>query len=151
MMYRVTLFVCLIMVGYTSLQAQIITLTGRVVHAQTGEGLADAVVAAGDMAVGTAFDGSFAMRLNPEIDRKVTIGMDGFLPVTVTIPPDAPDPYPLGEIKLAVETERTKTEDLIQEIPVIELTASDFDENAAGNVFSYIGDFMAVKFIKCSY
>ncbi|MCB0694700.1 MAG: TonB-dependent receptor [Lewinellaceae bacterium] len=134
MMYRATLFVCLIVMGFTNLQAQIITITGRVVDDQTGEGIEDAVVAAGDMAVGTAFDGSFSLRLNPTIDQRLSLSMEGFLPVIINIPLDAPDPYSVGEVRLSAETDRTKTEDLIQEIPVIELTASDFDENAAGNV-----------------
>ncbi|MCF8238242.1 MAG: TonB-dependent receptor plug domain-containing protein [Saprospiraceae bacterium] len=116
------------------LYAQVISVQGRVADKVTGAGIADAVIAVGDMAFGTRADGSFVIRLNLEMDRELTISMVGYNPRVVPIAKDVSKSIELGDITLTKGSDRTQTEELIQDIPVIELTESDFDENAAGNV-----------------
>ncbi len=133
-MVRTTLVFLLFALFSIPLHAQMITVQGRVVDEGSGTVISDAVIAIGDMAFGTQSDGSFDIRINPSIDRELTISMEGYQPRVVNIDKDAPALLQLGDIRLSRESARTRSDELIQDIPVIELTESDFDENADGNV-----------------
>lgn len=133
MLRSITFLFAFCFFGFNS-SAQVISVQGRVVDEVTGAGIADAVVTAGDMAFGTRADGSFNIRINPDIDGELVISMVGYSPNRVSIPRNGEDPLKLGDIRLQKGSSRTANDELIQDIPVIELTESDFDENADGNV-----------------
>lgn len=114
--------------------AQTVEIRGRIVDKESRSGLPDAIVAAGDMAVAAGADGAFSIRINPLVDTVLRFDVADHEQVVLTVTPGSGPVWQLGEIQMARKDGARPLQQVLQDIPVIELTENDFDDNATGNV-----------------
>lgn len=119
--------------GVQALWSQTIEITGRIIDYQTGTGITDAAIIVGDMVFPVSDDGRFSIRVTPGADPSMRFYHKDFQDQTYVIPADKKDNWNLGPVRL-LKMGETGASTLKQDIPIVELTESDFDDNATGNV-----------------
>lgn len=115
------------------LHSQVVEIRGVVVDLQSGRGIPEATIYAGDMAVISLPDGSYSFMANRNVDTLVVIEAEGFEAREFLMPTGITTFWQMGVVELSPSAD-TRTRFINQEIPVIELTEADFDESATGNI-----------------
>jgi hypothetical protein len=133
MRYSYLLVFGVLISAISPLLSQSLEVSGIVSDQLSGNGIPDAYIRSGDMMITVGEDGRFSFTLNPTVDTSISINAPGFNEQTLSVPKDAVEFWNLGEIKLLPSAEK-RTRFIDQDIPVVELTEADFDENASGNV-----------------
>jgi hypothetical protein len=119
--------------GHFSIQAQSIEIKGLIQDSQTKSPLNTGTVTVGDMAKGINPDGTFSITINPSVDTLISIAVPGYETRDTPIPAVTGKVWQMGAVDLK-RSETIPTRPSMQDIPVIELTEADFDEEATGNV-----------------
>jgi hypothetical protein len=122
----------LLLLGSLLGHGQTLEVRGQLLDAVTGAPVPDGFLVAGDMVFPIQEDGRFRFTINAAVDTILRLVVEGYVDQTFTLS-GAEDLWDLGEVRMQTVREFNRVR-LTQEIPVIELTEADFDENATGNV-----------------
>lgn len=113
--------------------AQSLEVRGRLADAVTGAPVPDAYLVAGDMVFPIGADGVIRFTLNAAADTVLRLVAEGYVDQLLSLPATGESVWDMGVVTMQTVREFNRVR-LAQEIPVIELTEADFDENATGNV-----------------
>lgn len=116
-----------------TLWSQTTEVRGRVVDARSGLSIGNAALVSGDMVFPADENGRFRARLTTEVDTLFRLTAEGWEDKEFRMPAQAGAEWDLGDVALVAAYEQ-RLQNLARDIPVIELTEADFDENATGNI-----------------
>jgi hypothetical protein len=130
---RILVLPLFLLFGLQVIDAQEVEIRGILIDQQSGKGIAEGTILAGDMAVSSNLDGSFVFRINRLVDTLIIIQASGFDAREYRLPEGLGSIWQMGEVRLQPAAD-SRTRFISQDIPVIELTEADFDESATGNI-----------------